>query len=298
MFTITQAAVLTPSQRQAASALTAQVQEHDQLKRAPYLDNQFNYDRTMPAFFMAWEQAALIGYATLYADEAPGGCVDVALYVAPSWRRRGVATALWQAAAAVLRAFGYPDYEFLCEASWLRAAPGFLAQAQLALNGDPAEYQLVAPRGSGQALAGDLSVRAMTAADIDAVLPLYQAAFPEAADSAPLYLTQTLRGKTNAAYLLIEAGRPIGYAAVDDGPGYAYLFGVFIAAARRNQGLGTRFVAALLHRLSATEPVRLGVEADNPAACRAYAKAGLVTEATVWYLVPTGTRWRLPAGGN
>ncbi|WP_225049049.1 GNAT family N-acetyltransferase [Lacticaseibacillus kribbianus] len=297
MFTITQTAVLTADQIKAAQTLTEVVQAHDHLARAPYLDNQFNVDRTMPAFFMAWAAGELIGYATLYADEAPGGCVDVALYMHPAWRRRGVATALWQAAGAVLAGYGYEDYEFLCEQAFLDRNPGFLAAAGLAPNGDAAEYQLCAPAGSGAPMTGGLSVRRMTADDVLAVLPLYAAAFPEDEASADLYLTQTLAGANSRAYLLLDGATPLGYAAVDTGAGYPYLFGVFIAADRRGAGLGTRFVRALLARLSVSGPVRLSVEADNPAACRAYAKAGFVRETTVWYLVPTGAAWRLPTAG-
>ena len=46
----------------------------------------------MPAFFLAYEAAKLVGYLFVYADEPKEA--EVSLYVIPAYRRKGLARTL------------------------------------------------------------------------------------------------------------------------------------------------------------------------------------------------------------
>ena len=56
--------------------------------RLPYLDNNYNADPEMPAFFLAEMDGQTIGFLSVYADEP--GQAEVSLYVLPMYRRQGL----------------------------------------------------------------------------------------------------------------------------------------------------------------------------------------------------------------
>lgn len=292
---IEQTAQLSSDQRTAAQTLLAAVQAADGSARDPYLSNQFNGDLTMPAFFLAYADSVLVGLATLYADEAPGGLVDVTLNVHPNWRRRGIARQLWQAAAAVLRQAGYDQVEFMTEQGFWAKAPAFAAHNQLQREAE-FEYQLAAPAQRPATPDPAITVAKLQLAEISALLPAYCEAFPEVDEAeARRYLEANLSSTHNAPYVGHYQGKIIGYCGVDYGA-YDYLFGLFIAAPFRGQGLGQRFLAQLMVTLAHTRRrvLKLGVENTNPTALHVYQKAGFQIETTVYYLTPqTGSRWGL-----
>lgn len=294
---IEQTAQLSPDQLTAAQTLLAAVQAADGSARDPYLSNQFNVDLNMPAFFLAYADAALVGLVTLYADEAPGGLVDVTINVHPNCRRRGIASQLWQAAAAVLRQAGYDQVEFITEQGFLAQAPAFATHNQLQREAE-FEYQLAAPAQRPEPVDPAITVAKLQPAEIAALLPAYCEAFPEVAEAeARRYLETNLHSEHNAPYVGHYQGQIIGYCGVDYGT-YDYLFGLFIAAPFRGQGLGQRFLAQLMVTLahSRRRALKLGVENTNPAALHVYQKAEFQIETTVYYLTPqAGSRWGLKA---
>ena len=79
---------LTEKERKAAKALIASCQAYDQTFREPYLSNMLNFDPNMPAFFLYYQEGEL----TVYADDDD---VEVAILVAPDYRRKGIARSLF-----------------------------------------------------------------------------------------------------------------------------------------------------------------------------------------------------------
>ncbi|WP_203664383.1 GNAT family N-acetyltransferase [Lacticaseibacillus sp. 53-4] len=299
MMHITQTPTLTKAQTAAAKALIKATQAADGTHRDPYLENDFNFDQTMPAFFLAEAAGQPIGLLTLYADDAPGpdGVVDVSIHVLPDYRRQGVATALWRAARKVLQTAGCQKCEYATEAAFLTSHPQFLEQTQLVK--DPtSEIGLIAPAGSGKATDDVLTVVPLTSSDIETLLPLYMEAFADESgtdeDQARRYLEVARTDAAVASFVCHYQGQPIGYCAVDLDD-YDYFYGLFIAKDYRNQGFGSRFIQLMMGQLSATrhKDFRLDVDSDNPAAYHVYRKAGFKPLTESFYLsAPTG-RWAL-----
>lgn len=83
---------LTEKERKAAKALIASCQAYDQTFREPYLSNMLNFDPNMPGFFLYYQEGELLGLLTVYADDHD---VEVAILVAPDYRRKGIARSLF-----------------------------------------------------------------------------------------------------------------------------------------------------------------------------------------------------------
>ena len=84
---------LTEQERKVAKALIASCQAHDQTFREPYLSNMLNFDPNMPAFFLYYQEGKLLGLLTVYADNED---VEVSILVDPSYRRHGIARAMYR----------------------------------------------------------------------------------------------------------------------------------------------------------------------------------------------------------
>ena len=78
--------------------------------RLPYLDNNYNADPEMPAFFLAEMDGQTIGFLSVYADEP--GQAEVSLYVLPMYRRQGVANLLLAAFAKVADQYDLTEIEY------------------------------------------------------------------------------------------------------------------------------------------------------------------------------------------
>lgn len=83
---------LTDKERKEAKVLIASCQANDHTFREPYLSNMLNFDPTMPAFFLYYQEGELLGLLSVYADNED---VEVAILVAPDYRRKGIARSLF-----------------------------------------------------------------------------------------------------------------------------------------------------------------------------------------------------------
>ncbi len=284
---------LTQAHEAAAKKLISRVHQNDGSRRDPYLNNDFNTFKEMPAFFLAFYGPRLVGLLTLYADESPqDGEVDVTINVLPEFRRRKIAQHLWRDAKRTLKRYGYEHAEFLSEHAFLKQNPNFLTKTKLQPD-EISEFQLVAPSTpkKSQISTDPLQVRLITEQDIPNLLPVYMAAFDETDGSGSARYLKTAVRKQNGYVALLD-GETIGYSAVDFGD-YNYLFGLFIAEKYRGQGLGTRFVHDLMVKTANQYPFKLGVDSDNIAAIKIYQHNGFETETQLFYLTAQEGPWAM-----
>ena len=91
--------------------------------RLPYLDNNYNTDPEMPAFFVAEMGGRTIGFLSVYADEP--GQAEVSLCVLPSYRRQGVANQLLAPFAKGADQYDLIEIEYVAELVFLNGHPDF-----------------------------------------------------------------------------------------------------------------------------------------------------------------------------
>ena len=77
--------------------------------RLPYLDNAYNFNVDMPAFFLANLDHQTVGFLSVYADEP--GQAEVSVYVLPDYRRQGIASTLLQEFSKVAEKYDLSQIE-------------------------------------------------------------------------------------------------------------------------------------------------------------------------------------------
>jgi ribosomal-protein-alanine N-acetyltransferase len=121
-------------------------------------------------------------------------------------------------------------------------------------------------------------LRAMTQADMAAIIALEQELFPEDAWTPEMFASEFAQPASRRMYLVAEAGRAlVGYAGMMfAGGGQADVVTLAVNPARWGEGTGTALLMALVDEAARRgyEEVLLEVREDNPRARRLYLRHG------------------------
>ena len=224
-----------------------------------------------------WEDGRLLGFLGFYSF---GSSLELAGMVAPDARRRGIGTALLDAAVPLYRGLGYR------EALLIVPRPSE-AGKRLALRCDAvfhhSEHALVL---SGDPTSGPrepaLSVRPATAADIPVVSQLLEVGF---GGPAP----DDLAGRLNSPHgptLVVELdGSVVGTLSLTREGGDAGIYGFVIDPSWQGRGLGRDALRRACEQLRADGARRIGLEVavDNDRALALYTSIGFMPVTTEDY---------------
>ncbi len=232
-----------------------------------------------------WDGDRLVGFLGLYGFGAP--TVELAGMVDPAHRRRGIGTALHDAARPLTAAGGYTKVLLVCPragesgARFARHLGGELDHSEhaLVLNGAPAD----APADPATVL------RVATADDAPDVARLLQEGFGYAPPDMVAGLADDQRG-TNL--VVVRSGTTVGYLRLTRHDGQGGVYGFVIDAALRGHGIGRDVLRRACQRLLADGAHRVGleVEVDNEHALGLYTSLGFVRVTTEDYFrLPSDT---------
>jgi ribosomal protein S18 acetylase RimI-like enzyme len=248
----------------------------DRLRRAceaaEHLDLKLELDETdpleRPIHFLAIAGHELIGYAGL----TPGEDTEVCGMVHPSWRGRGIGSALLDGIRSAAVSLERDSVLVICEdaappaIAWMRRLGATLESAEdrmlVRLRSDDAQVTTETP----------LTVRAATDADHATVVELLGEEFSDGTDE------QRVLG--------IDAVDVVGTMRLIESPQRTMIYGFVIDEQRRGRRLGTRMLAAVMARLRADGVTDVGLEVnpENTPAVRLYERFGFATVTTYRYM--------------
>lgn len=275
---------LSEKQIQEILALEELVHQHDGTYRDIYLDNRFNFDPEMPAFWLANDQNELVACLAIYADSQEDA--ELTVIVHPQYRRQSLASRLIKAAKEEMEAYGIEQHVFVSERSFLEKIPHW--QRKFYWNEDEVEWLMECPAASTALGTYSYTIRLATITDTAAIAGFQAEAFDSSYEEALLYAEGALEDETHRLYVFENAkGELLGSTSVNLTEEYYYFFGLAIAAKFQNKGLAQQLIPQLMQLLWCEEPLpfRLAVEKENTKAIHIYQKSGfrLLTEVIYLY---------------
>jgi ribosomal protein S18 acetylase RimI-like enzyme len=244
------------------------------------LDEADHLDR--PIHFLATAGTDVIGYAGITAGDEAEACG----MVHPSWRRRGVGTALLGELLGAARSLTRESILVICEdagaaaLAWMRRLGAVDDSAERRMVARVADAAVLAPPGA------PLPVRQAVEADRDSIAALLDEPYSDRSDDERL--------------VGIEGDTVVGTLRLTESSRRTMIYGFVIDAQRRGQRLGTRMLATVMERLGARGVGEVGLEVDpaNTPAVRLYERFGFETVTTYRYLRLAVTRPGLPGPGQ
>lgn len=232
-------------------------------------------------FRVAMRDDAIIGLMTVGRIDdtrVPGGRRRIRVFVDPSARREGVATALLEAGERQARAAGVHAIESFVEGKWtggraFAAAHGFdVFVHDVFLARPPTPFAAVAPRGARLRRYAGASDDAAWCAISNATLARDTGFHPETLESVAAYA----RAQGFELWVAEEADTPIRFCHVERRAEAGYVQALGVVAAAEGRGVGAALLSRAIETLSQAGVARIELctERDNARAQRLYARAG------------------------
>lgn len=251
--------------------------------RLPYLDNAYNFDAEMPAFFLANLDHQTVGFLSVYADEP--GQAEVSVYVLPDYRRRGIANTLLQEFSKVAEKYDLSQIEYISEVKFLADHPTFAEKFDYDLKETEIWLEQAAgtfPEEEKEGLEVLLGKKEMVAE----IAAFQSQIFGMLMETALHYASQALESPDSLLYVLKKDGQIVASCSVDTSFGSNYLFALAVDQAFQGQGLGSHLVRSILNDFASRngQVCQIVVESQNTGALRLYERLGFKRKSETVYL--------------
>ena len=274
---------LPEKEKQALFELVQECNKVDGGYRLPYLDNNYNADPEMPAFFLAEMDGRTIGFLSVYADEPDQA--EVSLYVLPAYRRQGVAKQLRTAFSKVADKCDLTEIEYIAELAFLNDQADFARRFDY--QADETEIWLAKPaqtfplekREGIEVLQGSLDLA-------EEIVAFQSQVFETPLDVALKYAQESISSASSLLYILKKDGRVVASVSVDTDFGTNYFFGLAVDQDFQGQGLGSYLLLVSMQDLNKLngQEFQIVVEKQNTRALKLYKKLGFKEMTEVVYL--------------
>ena len=274
---------LPEKEKQVLFELVQECNKADGGYRLPYLDNNYNADPEMPAFFLAEMDGQTIGFLSVYADEPSQA--EVSLYVLPAYRRQGVANQLLIAFSKVADKYDLTEIEYVAEQAFLNEQSDFArrfdyqeGEAEIWL-AQPAQTFPLEEREGIEVLQGSLDLA-------EEIATFQSQVFETPLNVALKYAREAVSSAFSLLYILKKDHRVVASVSVDTDFGTNYFFGLAVDQDFQGQGLGSYLLLASMQDLNKLneQEFQIVVEKQNTRALKLYKKLGFKEMTEVVYL--------------
>lgn len=253
----------------------------------PYLDNSFNFDEYMPSFFMAYNNSNdLIGILAVYADSKD---VEIQLKIDPAYRRKKVATYLYQSFLKETKEYDLNSVSFLTEEIFLEKNPSLIKN--LNLKRDESEEFLLSRKHNKKNIKksidnSNLIFEKASIKDIDELTSLTHEAFNAPLDIAKKYNIFNIESNTSDIYVLRNDKDIISRVSVDYSSNTNYMYSVATKKEYLRQGHAYNLLFKTIKALEKenNKDFQISVDTINTKAIKLYEKLGFITDTKVIYL--------------
>ena len=267
--------------------LINKVNKFDHTYREPYLDNDYNFDKDMPAFFMAYNDLGdLIGILATYADSKD---VEIQLKIDPDYRRKKIATHLYKTFLKETKDYDLNTVSFVTEEVFLDNNPDIIKNLNLT-RCDSEEFQLSRSFNKenldNKSDDTNLIFEKASMKDVDELTQLMHEAFDSPLDIAERYNISSIKSDTVDIYVLRNDKDIISRVSVDFASDVNYMYSVATKKAYLRQGHAYNLLSKTIKEFEKenSKDFQIAVDVENIKAKNLYEKLGFNIDTKILYL--------------
>lgn len=274
---------LTENELNQAKELIKICQNHDGTFKEPYLSNMLNFDKSMPAFFMTFNENILIGILTVYADSYN---IEVSINIHPKFRMNGIAKTLYNLFLEKTKDYGISSIEFISERKFLDKNPDLLKHWNISETDDTESWLKKERTPYEIEKISELSISIANENDIDKIAKINAEAFDSPLNRSLSYAKEAMNDKNSILYAIKKKDIILGSCTVDISSNSNYLYGLAISKEYRGQGIGSYFVKNIVNELISknNKDFQIAVDDTNIGAKKLYENLGFEYITQVVYL--------------
>lgn len=274
---------LTENELNQAKELIKICQNHDGTFKEPYLSNMLNFDKSMPAFFMAYNENILVGILTVYADSYN---IEVSINIHPKFRMNGIAKALYNLFLEKTKDYGISSIEFISERKFLDKNQDLLKHWNIKETNDTESWLHKGSIPYEIDKISELSISIANENDIDKIAKINAEAFDSPLNRSLAYAKESMNDKNSILYVINKNEVVVGSCTVDLSSKFNYLYGLAISKEFRSQGIGSYFVKNIVNELISknSKDFQIAVDDTNIGAKKLYENLGFEYITQVVYL--------------
>ncbi|MFM1541535.1 GNAT family N-acetyltransferase [Helcococcus ovis] len=274
---------LTENELNQAKELIKICQNHDGTFKEPYLSNMLNFDKSMPAFFMAYNENILVGILTVYADSYN---IEVSINIHPKFRMNGIAKALYNLFLEKTKDYGISSIEFISERKFLDKNQDLLKHWNIKETNDTESWLHKGSIPYEIDKISELSISIANENDIDKIAKINAEAFDSPLNRSLAYAKESMNDKNSILYVIKKNDIILGSCTVDISSNSNYLYGLAISKEYRGQGIGSYFVKNIVNELISknNKDFQIAVDDTNIGAKKLYENLGFEYITQVVYL--------------
>lgn len=262
------------------------VRHHDKTFRSLFLSNQYNFDGSMPCFFMAYDDEKLVGFGLIYADEQSEA--EISLIVHPQYRRRGIAKGILHDIRKVCQNYQINNLVYQTERTFLKQNPIFVDKYSLSFEHLPQYLMEWRENLIRHTVDKELTMVLVNEKNMVVVAKALAEGFDSDYQTEYQFVRNTLALlKMRQFIFLNEKQAVMGTAAIEIGDEVNYLFAFTIFQKYQNKGYAMAAIGQIIQwiRQNNQLPIQLQVEIDHSKAIHVYQKMGFETVSEVVMMI-------------
>lgn len=274
--------ILSKDQKKQIEELQKICNDIENLESKAFLSNEINFDKTIPCFFLGYEDSKLISFLTIFIPQKEE--VEISAFTHPDYRRKGHFYELLEEAIKVLKSAKISKILFLIEPD-SNSGKEVLKKFPSA-KWNRSEYTLSNKNKAIVPVSQDLTLKLVSPKNKAICLKLTEEIFNISEGENENFIQNAIDAPDREAYIAYYGQEPIGTFNLNYEDNTAFIYGLGISPYCQHKGYGKKMLKHSLNKVfMKVDKAILDVDSDNLSAYNLYVHNGFKVDFQIDYFL-------------